>query len=385
MVPRQIQELRNALCPRCGSANDVAVTKCHQCGEALHASAHRRTEASNDSVPDAMFDEAVDGSSADSSHHAPPFGDPPTSVSEDPPASFSEDPLASFSEDPLASFSEDPLASLSDAPHEVQGPAGFTISFEPDPGAPNRDRYTVKIARASTEPVSASTLVAADSVHAAFETFTAELRSQFSPNGAFVPASPAPDRFSRAAMLDAMRASISSRGAMVAGAIFVAGLAAVTYLMLQQRSAVDLSRFVIPGSTSQAVDARIARDPPSTPVRLAPVDVAATPAAPALSRAEAPAGAGPGSTPPTLREISSKRADPPTAAPLAPQAARKAKPLPAPSMASVPVQPLQREAAAAPPRPSGVGTQAPPSRFGPCTAGVAALGLCTLESASGGN
>jgi hypothetical protein len=370
MVPRQIQELRNALCPRCGLANDVAVTKCHQCGETLHASAHQRTEASNDSVPDAMFDEAVDGSPLDSSLHAP--------------AMISEDPSASPSEDPIAS-PEDPLASPPDAPQGVQVPAGFTISFEPDPGAPNRDRYTVKIARSTAEPVTAATLVAADSAHAAFESFTAELRAQFDPNGASSWASPTPDRFSRVAMLDAIRASMSSRGAMVAGAMFVAGLAAVAYLMLQQRPAVDLSRLVIPGGTSQAVDAGIARDPPSAPVRLTPVEAAVTTAAPALNRAESssPADAGLRPTPLPVPETASKRADPAAAAP---RPARTVKPPPAPSLANAPVQPsLQRDAAVVPPKPAGASTQAPPSRFGPCTAGVAALGLCTLESASGGN
>jgi hypothetical protein len=358
MVPRQIQELRNALCPRCGTANDVAVMKCHQCGEALPASAHLRTEASNDSVPDAMFDEAVDGSLADPSFAAPP----------------DENPIAS-PEDSLVSR---PDASPPDAPQRVQVPAGFTISFEPDPSAPDRDRYTVKIARSTEEPVTAATLVAADSAHAAFESFTAELRSQFSTNGAFVPASPAPERFSRAAMLEALRTSMSSRGAMVAGAVFVAGLAAVAYLLLNQRPSVDLSRFAIPTSTSQGVDLRGGRDTPLAPVRLAPVEAALAPAVPSLNQAESPAAAADsGPTRLLLPDPAARRIDPPTVVAPPTQPVQKVKPPPAPSLAHSPV--------VVPPKPAGGSAQAPSSTFGPCTAGVAALGLCTLQSAAEGN
>jgi hypothetical protein len=338
MVPRQIQELRSALCPRCGTANDVAVPKCHQCGEALHASALRRTEASNDSVPDALVDDAAGGLPAGSSAQALP--------------------------------SEIPLASPPDAAEVTEVLAGFAIRFEPDPGAPDRDRYTVKIARASAETASTETLVAADAAHAAFESITADLRAQFALSGTFAPDNSEPDRFSRAAMLDAMRTSMSSRAGMIAGAMFVAGLAAVAYLIFDQRPAVELSRLAVTDGMPRVVDARPGQEILLAPSQSRSVEAALTQAAAVLNRTapSSPAGASPG---PTL---------------LQPQPARKAKPMPTPSLANAPGQTsLQRAGAVAPPKLAGVSTQAPSSRFGPCTAGVAALGLCTLESASGGN
>ena len=55
MLPTLIQDLRTALCPRCGASNDVSVANCHHCGCDLRLPPRHRREASNDSVPGDPF------------------------------------------------------------------------------------------------------------------------------------------------------------------------------------------------------------------------------------------------------------------------------------------------------------------------------------------